>query len=120
MLLFFLTIIFPPWAYRINVWSTECFAGHRFILTPPELKSPDQFRQMFSVYDLPGGNQIKVAIAYVNLILEWSGLLFLTVGLYAVFSEDKLWANLLLGSLAIFIGLMSLILLFNFSSCHSV
>ena len=116
-LLFALTLLFPPWSDLIQAWSTQCFAGYSFLLAPPKLKSAEEFRQIFFVYDSPGGDQVTVHIEYIRLALEWIVLLFLTLGLDELF-RDESGPRRAVGVLALLMGLAALTTLFSMPACH--
>ena|SRR6185295_10011537 len=116
---FVLSALFPPWSYVLPGWSTQCFAGHRFVFTPPQLKSPDEFREMFSVYDSPGGSMVVVRIEYVRLILEWLALLFIAAGLIQMLADYANYLPSAAGGVGIIIGIALIVFWLSIPICHA-
>lgn len=117
---FLLSVLFPPWSYVITGWSSQCFAGYRFVLTPPPLKSPDEFRQIFfPVYDSPGGSDVVVRIEYIRLVLEGLTILFFSAGLIALLGDGFSALGMFAGAMSILIGIALIVLLLLIPNCHA-
>ena len=100
-------------------WSTQCFAGYRFALAPPRLKSPDEFREIFSVYDSPGGTNVVVRIEYIRLIIEWVALFFIAAGLIQILADYARYLPSVAGGVGIIIGISLIVFWLSIPVCHA-
>src|SRR6185369_5847494 len=116
---FVLSALFPPWIYVLPGWSTQCFAGYRLMFTPPQLKSADEFREMFSVYDSPGGSMVVVRIEYIRLIIEWLALLFIAAGLIQILADAARYLPPAAGGVGIMIGIALIVFWLSTPACHA-
>ncbi|HSB08658.1 MAG TPA: hypothetical protein VLM38_04055 [Blastocatellia bacterium] len=119
LVVFLLAALFPPWSYVLQGWSTQCFAGYRFVFAPPALKSPDEFRLMFFVYDSPGGSDVVVRLEYIRLLVECLALLFFSVGLNQILADGASHLALTAGGIGILIGIALIALWLWIPVCHA-
>lgn len=111
VLLFALSELFPPWQYKDGWTSAEQSAGYHFLYSPPEVKSDDEMKKIFSISDHePVAHYIRVRIDKGRLFGQRIALVSLPLGLLLLLKERRSAIAFVLGGLLLLVGLASLAL----------
>jgi hypothetical protein len=89
VVLFTMSELFPPWSYKDGMTSAKTSAGYHFIYNPPDVKSPGEMKEIFSLPDNDYLHHFTVRRDLARLYGQRMILLFLMIGLLLIFDKRK-------------------------------
>ena len=113
--LFLMSLLTPPWVYEDHWNSGERSAGHHLFNHPPEVKSYDEMREIFSIPEGEPQHGFSVKKDILRLFNEWLAIFFLTIGSLFFAVNRRTALKILIGSFFITIGLFFTAIDFIFS-----
>jgi hypothetical protein len=105
IVLFTLSVLFPPWLYEDGWNSAEHSAGFHFITEKPEIKPYTEMKKIFSIPDRDPPHGFSVKPDILVLCAQIFCLIFLTIGFLLFLGDRKNLYKLVAGGISVFLGL---------------